>query len=538
MTKNSPRIAVIGAGYWGKNLVRVFNELGALAVVCDMDPERRNTLKDSYPNARITGFLTDIWNDKSIDAVVVSTPAVTHFDIAKAALENGKDVFVEKPLSLAVAEGEELVKLAAAKKKILFVGHVLHYHPSIVKIKELIDKGEIGQVDYIYSNRLNLGKFRNEENILWSFAPHDISLILSILKEYPTEISCTGSSYLHKKIADVTLCAYKFEGGRRAHIFVSWLHPTKEQKVVIVGSNGMMVFDDTLEPTRKLALYRHKVIWLDGIPSPQKNEAEFPRIEWSEPLRNECEAFLDAVQTREQPLTNGVEGVETLRLLNHSQQSLESGQTIRLGSQTQEDNMPFSVHPSSIVHPSAKIGDDTKIWHFCHVMDGAQIGKKCSVGQNVFIGKNVKIGNEVKIQNNVSVYERVEIGDHAFLGPSAVFTNVFNPRSQVERKKEYRVTKVGTGVTVGANATIVCGVTLGDYSFIGAGAVVTRDVKPYALVYGSPAKQNGWMCWCGVKLPAGKTARCKDCGSEYKIDKSECHPLKKAAAPKKKSLVS
>ncbi|MCB4755539.1 MAG: Gfo/Idh/MocA family oxidoreductase [Elusimicrobia bacterium] len=528
------KIAVIGAGYWGKNLVRVMNDLGQLAAVCDADSQRRRDLQATYKGVDIVPSLDAILKNSDIKAVVIATPATSHYEIGKQALLSGKDVFIEKPLAMSVSNGEELVDIAEKNGRILFVGHVLHYHPCIVKMKEMIRRGDIGKVNYIYSNRLNLGKFRNEENILWSFAPHDISLILSILKEYPLEVYCTGGNYLHQKIADITLCTYNFNSGTKAHIFVSWLHPTKEQKLIVVGSNGMLVFDDTVEPDKKLAIYRHQVVWIDGLPNPKKNEPEYIRVDWEEPLLREAKAFLESIEKRTPPITNGQEGLLTLKLLNHSQQSLEKGEIIVTEPKgSSEKTLPFYIHPSSFADRTAQIGKGTNIWHFCNIMPGAVIGKNCRIGQNVFIAKNVKIGNGVKIQNNVSVYERVEIADFAFLGPSAVFTNVFNPRSEVERKNEYRVTKVGKGATVGANATIVCGVTIGDYAFVGAGAVVTHNVKPYSLVYGSPAQHHGWMCQCGEKLPiqeaqnsSPKKVVCSRCEASYQICKDDANEWK------------
>ena len=187
--------------------------------------------------------------------------------------------------------------------------------------------------------------------------------------------------------------------------------------------------------------------------------------------------------------------------------------------------MSIMVHNSSIVDTGATIGDGTKIWHFSHVCSGAKIGKSCSLGQNVFIGNDVVIGNNVKIQNNVSVYDAVILEDDVFCGPSMVFTNVYNPRSQVIRKHEYRKTLVKRGATIGANATIVCGVTIGEYAFIGAGAVIKSDVKPYALMVGVPARQIGWMCECGIALKANhesSLSTCKNCNLQYKIDNDTC----------------
>src|SRR5690349_7992606 len=250
-------VAAIGMGYWGKNLVRNFHELGALSVICDSRESVETENKAQYSNVRFVREYKQVLSDPSIQAVALSTPAVTHYEMAKAALEAGKDVYVEKPLAIEVKQGEELVELAEARGRVLMVGHILRYHPAVVKLQELIQKGELGKIHYLYSNRLNIGKIRTEENILWSFAPHDISVMLSLLNEVPNRVTCQGGAYLSPQIYDVTMSQFSFPSGVQAHIYVSWLHPVKEQRLVVVGSDKMAVFDDTIDD--KLVLYPHKV---------------------------------------------------------------------------------------------------------------------------------------------------------------------------------------------------------------------------------------------------------------------------------------
>ncbi len=232
-TNNQPppltSVAVIGAGYWGKNLVRNFHDLGALSLICDADNAQLALVGAQYPSCQTTSSFDDVLADTTIAAVSIATPAETHASHVMQALKAGKHVLVEKPLCLSVSDGEELVELSKASNRTLMVGHLLWYHPAILKLKELIDCGELGRIQYIYSSRLNLGKIRREENILWSFAPHDISVILGLLNEMPDTLSCHGGSYLHHKIADVTVTNLSFASGVNAHIFVSWLHPFKEQ---------------------------------------------------------------------------------------------------------------------------------------------------------------------------------------------------------------------------------------------------------------------------------------------------------------------
>src|SRR6185312_6839940 len=238
-----PQIAVIGNGYWGKNLVRNFHALGVLKCVCD---SRTGALQEAHAQFGVDtcSSITILLNDPEIKGVAIAAPAVQHYELAKECLLAGKDVYVEKPLALQVEQGQELVEIAEKEHRILMVGHILQYHPAIVKLKELIDAGELGRIQYIYSSRLNWGKLRTEENILWSFAPHDISAILYLLDEAPVAITATGGAYINPQIYDTTLTACEFQSGVKAHIFVSWLHPFKEQKMVIVAGNKTAVFDD------------------------------------------------------------------------------------------------------------------------------------------------------------------------------------------------------------------------------------------------------------------------------------------------------
>ena len=381
------------------------------------------------------------------------------------------------------------------------VGHILQYHPAVIKLKELISNGDLGKIRYIYSNRLNMGKPRTEESILWSFAPHDISVILSLINEEPVKIISSGGDYLNQGVNDVTLTSLEFRNEVKGHIFVSWLHPYKEQKLIVVGSKAMAVFDDTSK--EKLFFYPHKIEWKEGkIPIAQKADFQVIPIEGGEPLLLELQHFIDCIQSRRIPKTDGREGLRVLKVLASADRSFG------------ED---FLIHPTSILDEGAEVGKGTQIWHFSHILKGSKIGKDCRIGQNVVIGPKVKIGNGCKIQNNVSIYEGVELEDYVFCGPSCVFTNVFNPRSEVPRMKELKTTIVKKGATIGANATIVCGYNLGEYSFVGAGSVVTKDVPDYALVYGNPAKINGWMCECGVKLVFKKNkSTCVSCGKRYK----------------------
>jgi UDP-2-acetamido-3-amino-2,3-dideoxy-glucuronate N-acetyltransferase len=510
-----PKVAVVGCGYWGKNLVRNFHQLGCLSAICDSDTQRLEEMSRSYGVKGIENF-EDLLHDDGIQGVVVGAPAALHHRLAREALMAGKDVFVEKPLALRVEEGEELAQLARKHDRVLMVGHLLQYHPAILELKKLIRDGELGRVQYIYSSRLNLGKLRTEENILWSFAPHDISAILYLLDEEPTSVAAHGSSYLNPSIVDVTLTTCDFASGVKAHIFVSWIHPFKEQKLVVVGDRKMAVFDDT-ETERKLVIYPHRIDWIDRRPVAHKSEGTVVELPKEEPLALECRHFVECVRTHAKPRTDSENGLRVLRILDACEKSLQGKGKPR---EVRLVKPRFFVHPSAIVDQPCEIGEGTKIWHFAHVMADTKIGRGCILGQNVHVAPHVKIGDNVKIQNNVSLYTGVELEDDVFCGPSMVFTNVVNPRSHVSRKDEYRKTVVRRGASLGANSTIVCGHSVGEYAFVAAGAVVTHDVPDHALVIGVPAKQVGWMCRCGVRLEfSGREATCEACGDAYYLNR-------------------
>ncbi|MBN1380889.1 MAG: Gfo/Idh/MocA family oxidoreductase [Deltaproteobacteria bacterium] len=511
-------IAVIGAGYWGKNLVRNFHQLNVLKTVCDGDQGILSQMQETYLGIGTTADFDAVLSDPDIQGCVIAAPAALHCALAERALQAGKDVFVEKPLSLTYQDGEKLLHLAAEKKKILFVGHILQYHAAVVTLKQMIKEGKIGRLQYIYSRRLSLGKIRREENTLWSFAPHDISVILSLTGEEPTYVDSVGNNFLHARIPDVTMTNLKFPSGIGAHIFVSWLNPYKEQKLVIVGSNGMIVFDDTAPTENKLVLYPHIINWQNNIPVPQKADGIPIDISstWKEPLRAECEAFLSAMQTRIPAFTSAEEGLRVLKVLESSQKSIEQKESAHPSPISQDLSnvtQDFFVHRTAIIDDNVEIGEGTKIWHFSHILSGSKIGAKCNLGQNVVVGPDAIVGNQCKIQNNVCVYKGVILEDGVFCGPSMVFTNVYNPRAEISKMDEVRPTLIKKGASLGANCTIVCGHTVGSYAFVGAGTVVTKDVPDHALMVGNPARQIGWMCVCGEKI--SDNLECTICKRKY-----------------------
>lgn len=323
MTKKI-QLAVIGCGYWGKNLVRNFAQLKALKWICDNNSLTLQSQAQLYPDVFQTNHFDDILHDEETQAVVIATPAAQHFVHVRQAILHGKDVFVEKPLALHYQEGKELIELAKKQGVILMVGHILAYHPAIALLKKIVHTGELGQIFYIYSNRLNLGKIRQEENILWSFAPHDISVINSLLGQEPLTVSAQGGTYLQPNIVDVTTTHLTFNQNIRAHIFVSWLHPYKEQKLVVVGEHKMAVFDDTVREG-KLKIYDKGIEWKTGLPLPRQTSETTLFFEETEPLKLECQHFITCVSRRESPLTSGESGLSVLKVLEASQRSLEKG---------------------------------------------------------------------------------------------------------------------------------------------------------------------------------------------------------------------
>jgi len=512
-------IGLVGLGYWGKNIFRILSELGALHTACDADIEVISEFKEKFPEINYTLSFEDILQNPEIKAVAIVTPAATHYELVKKSLLVGKDVYVEKPLALTIKEGEELTELAQNSNRVLMVGHILQYHPAVRKLKELIISGDLGRIQYVYCNRLNIGRLRTEENILWSFAPHDISVILSLVNEEPVKIGAFGGDYVSNSVYDVTLTTLEFRNQVKAHIFVSWLHPYKEQKLIVVGSKTMAVFDDISD--EKLFIYPHKIEWKGGkIPVAQKADYQPVEIENVEPLQEELRHFMECVLERKRPMTDGQEGLRVLRVLDEAERLLARDLWPKNHNVRVEDG--YFVHESAFIDEDVRIGRGTKIWHFSHILKGSKIGEGCIIGQNVMIGPDVIIGNRCKIQNNVSIYKGVTLEDEVFCGPSCVFTNVNNPRAFIERIHEFRPTLVRKGATIGANATIICGLTVGSYTMIGAGALVSRDVQDHALVTGIPAAQVGWVCVCGTAMELHESEdRCHYCNRTFKLVQGE-----------------
>ena len=326
-------VACIGAGYWGKNLVRNFYSLPGckLKTCCDLDPKVLSAIPSQYPGVTVTNDVHSVLSDPEIDAVVIASPATQHYCMVKQALEAGKHTYVEKPLTLKTKDAEDLCRIADEQNRTLMVGHLMEYHPAVEKLKELIDSGELGDIHYLYTQRINLGIIRKDENALWSLAPHDISIALYLLGHEPDTVSARGECYLQPDIEDVVFCNLHFPDRAMAHIQVSWLDPHKVRKVTVVGSKKMVVFDD-VEATEKIRIYDKGVngtgyaSYGDAL-TLRFGDITIPRINMSEPLRTECEHFLTSIREGKAPRSDGRDGLRVVRVLDAAQKSLKNAGT-------------------------------------------------------------------------------------------------------------------------------------------------------------------------------------------------------------------
>lgn len=327
-------IGVIGAGYWGKNLVRVFAELRSshLYACCDADRARLERIKQTYPDVKICSDVAALLTDDAIDAIVIATPSPTHYSLALQALSAGKHVYVEKPLTMKSDESVELTVLAQQRDLRLMVGHLLLYHPAVEQLRQLVQGGDLGEAYYIYTQRLNLGIVRRDENAWWSLAPHDISVILYLFDSVPASVSARGEGYLQAGNPDVVFATLHFPDRRMGQIHVSWLDPNKLRKLTVVGSRKMVVMDD-MEPTEKIKIYDKGVNLAPGYESYgdaitlRQGDIHIPYIAMEEPLRIECQHFIDCIIQHATPRTDGVNGLHVVQVLEAGQRSLEQNGT-------------------------------------------------------------------------------------------------------------------------------------------------------------------------------------------------------------------
>jgi predicted dehydrogenase len=324
-------IGIIGLGYWGPNLVRNFSRIKEVNIkyLCDLNQNNLENVSGFAPAALKTQSVDDVLADNEVEAVVIASPAATHHELAMKALNAGKHVFVEKPLALTVEQGKEMVETAEKNGLVLMVGHLMLYHPAVNYLRELVTKGELGEILYLYSQRLNLGKLRKDENVVWSLAPHDISMIFYLKDSKPVEVSCIGGDYLRDGVEDVAFINIKFEDGSLAHIHVSWLDPHKTRKLTIVGSKKMAVFDD-MESSEKIKIFDKGVSY--ASPTAQYGEEislrfgdiVIPFLKMQEPLFLECSHFIECVRERKKPVSDGRNGLEVLKVLDACNRSLKA----------------------------------------------------------------------------------------------------------------------------------------------------------------------------------------------------------------------
>jgi predicted dehydrogenase len=330
---DSVRVGVAGLGYWGPNLARNFAGIPGceLTWCCDASPEAHDRWRESFPSARFTAELDDLLADSELDAVVLATPVPTHGPLAERVLEAGKHCFVEKPLAQSVAEAERAVAAAERGGRLLMVGHLLEYHPGIAKLKEIADSGELGDIHYVYSNRLNLGKLRADENALWSLGAHDVSVLLHLAGEEPYELEARGESYMRQGIEDVVFGFLRFPSGLAAHLHLSWLDPHKERRFTVVGSRKMATFDD-MDMERKVTIYDK------GFDENSSSYGEYitrsgdiysPRIANREPLRLECEHFVECLREGRTPRSDGAAGLRVVRVLEGLQRALDASRRVQ-----------------------------------------------------------------------------------------------------------------------------------------------------------------------------------------------------------------
>lgn len=582
--QNKLDLLVVGCGKWGTNIIKTAHAMQCLAAVVDSNSSSFDKLKERFPSIEGTSMyesLSEAMDKHKLAAVVVATPPSTHFKVAKHALSHGRHVFVEKPICDSTADARKLVTEARRRGCILMVDHLLQYSLPHRRLLHLVSTGYVGDVKRVRMRRVNFGTIRTVEDVLWSFCPHDLSILLALLRGpssssskapnnveskpavHATSIACHGQFTVSDRISDYVNLFINFSSGAHAHVEASWLHPLKERQVVVYGTEGSIILNEAMPDPNLPSIQVYK--WsakrrADGTAVDAKISQhqldkylrEHPETESvafssdSQPLRSALEHFLDCAKNSITPRTDGEEALRVLTLLNAASESIvNNGSVVPINNHSlhtdhssngnpasAEKKTPLNgtkqasfIHGSAILDDGAIVGQGTKIWHFSHVMGGARIGRDCNIGQNVFIGGKAVLGHGVKVQNNVSIYDAVKIDDNVFLGPSCVLTNVKTPRSHISRKHEFLSTHVKQGVTVGANATIVCGVTLGEFSFIGAGAVVTKDVPAHSLVYGNPATIHGWVSTTGVRLVSedNETLKCPESNETYRLSREGDH---------------
>ncbi len=492
-------VVVVGIARGGEEMARCFYELGALHGVCDPDPSSAAAART--PGAAFTTDLDAALRSPEAAGVALAGPVDRRFETAKAALDAGKHVFSAPPVALERRQVETLRRLADERGCILMVSRSVRRGPGARALKESIEDGRLGELRDVFITHL----FPDGPEAHWGRAGEDVCLLLWLLGETPTEASWKdwegggggGAAFL------------RFQSGAAAHVFLCGGAAGEELRLTASGEKATAAArgaELTIHPRRPGA---------DDAPAEAPAALSLPS---DEALRAECADFLGRM-AGERKDDGDEEALAAASVLDACRRSAEQGgkpAAVR-GALVEPEDESYFVHPTAIIDSPVRIGAGSRIWHFAHVLPNTTIGPRCTLGQNTMVGPDVTIGEGCKIQNNVSVYKGVTLEDYVFCGPSMVFTNVLNPRSEISRKHEFQPTLVKRGATLGANCTIICGHTIGEYAFVGAGAVVTRDAPAYAILLGVPARRVGWMCRCGVKLEfAGGRAVCRACGRRYR----------------------
>ena len=541
MSGDPVRVAQVGLGAWGQNLVRNLDVLGELTWICDDSDARRETFARRFPNAMPTNSYEELLADTDLEAVVIATPVPTHYALAKQALEAGKHVFVEKPPSMRAAEMEELVELSEARGKVLMPGHLLLYHPGVRKLKELVDTGDLGEVLCIYGNRQNLGTIRKDENALWSLGVHDVSVILHLADEEPSEVWARGNAFLNPGVEDVVFCFLRFPSGKIAHLHLSWLDPHKMRKLTVVGRDKMAVFDD-MELERKVTIYEK---WPEQAGADLRRVADahgrHPQPE--DPHRRAAATralALPAARARGLGRGRGARRArrragaraapELARDMSGSTTSRSSGDRPRRGSTETAVVYPGTVlgegvkvlehavvgkqpalSPRSTAKreplPPVELGDGTIVSTGAVVFAGSTIGARVILGDQSCVRERVTVGDDVvlgrgsiiendttvgamtKIQAEAYITAYSTLEEHVFIAPCVVTSND-NLMGRTERRHDLiEGPTIRRGARIGAGAVLCPAVEIGEEAFVGAGAVVTKDVPARTLVVGNPARK-------------------------------------------------
>ena len=500
-------IGVIGCGYWGPNLIRNLKEISEanLDYICDIDGNKLIAMKKKYPSLKITKDYQMILNDSSIDAVVIALPVSKHYSIAKEALLKNKHVLVEKPLTASVSESEELVRIAKEKGLVLMVDHTFEYSPAINKMKQIIESGELGDIYYIKTEWLNLGLLQPNVNVVWDLATHIISIVNYITGLAPLSVNANAKGYLREEIQEIAQAKIKYPKNISVYITVSWLEPKKTRQVTIVGSKKMLIYDLTNEE-EPLKIYDKGVSIIQEATDirPSKMEYRFgdiysPHIKNAEPLSIMCSHFIECIKNNTTPLSDGESGLRVVRVLEAMEQSIqENGKEIILGNNINNVKKNFLKFEQKNENPSelgVKLANNVKIFQpNLTNLYGCEIGENTKIGAFVEIQKNAKIGKNCKISSHSFVCEGVIIEDEVFIGHGVIFINDKYPQSttngKLQTENDWKVvpTFVKKGASIGSNATILCGVTIGENAIVGAGSVVTKDVLPNTVVAGNPAR--------------------------------------------------